>query len=132
MKYLVFLLLLLTACGKNAPDFMQKPGVEAKKECPIYKKGQQLPIAKIAFEPQSLSLTKKDEDILSQVAEMQKRCGGFILIDGYQLAQEGKDYGLLRAGIVFKALEKKGTSERFMDFNPKTGEKTDVIISLKM
>ncbi len=132
MKYLVFLLLLLAACGQNSSDYMQKPGANAKKECPIYKKGHQLPIAKIVFEQQSLVLEAQEKSILAEVAEMHQRCGGVIVIEGYKLAQESENYGLLRAGVVFKELEKNRVPARFMEFNQKIGEKTDVVISLKM
>ncbi len=149
MKHLVFLLLILAACGQDTSDFMQKPGASAKTECPIYKKGQLLPIAKITFETELTSeekrleedlhpkaetflLTSQDQSILSEVAQMHYRCGGNIRIEGYRLTSEDKDYGLLRAGIVFKELEKNGVADRFMTFKQKAGEKTDVVISLQM
>ncbi len=132
MKYLIFLLFVLGACSQNRSDFMQKPGAEAKKECPLYKKERLLPIAKITFDVKSLTLTPQDQSILSEVAEMHRRCGGRILINGYRLSSEDEDYGLLRAGIVFKEIEKAGVASRFMRFNQKAGEKTDVVISLQM
>lgn len=132
MKYFVFSLLILTACSQDAYDFMQNPGANAKQECPIYKKGQLLPVAKITFDEQSLNLTAKDESILSEIVEMHYRCGGHVVIDGYRKATEASDYGLMRAAILSKELEKKGLSPRFMTFNPQAGEKTDAVISLQM
>ncbi len=132
MKYLIFLLLFLTACRQNTSDFMQVPGANATTECPLYKKGKILPIARITFEKQSIKLKEKDRSILSEVAEIHRRCGGNIVVNGYSLSSEDKDYGLLRAGVVFKELEKNGVSAPFMTFNQKAGEKIDVDVSLQM
>ncbi len=132
MKYFVFFLFILTACSQDKYGFMQNPGANAKTDCPIYKKGQLLPLAKITFDLQSLVLTDKDEDILSEIVEMHYRCGGHILIDGYKKAAEDSDYGLMRAAIISKELEKKGLNSRFMTFNPQAGEQTYAVISLQM
>ncbi len=131
MKKILLLLIFLSACAREDPDFMQAAGVDAKKECPIIKDGQTISVAKITFKKESLTLSSKDKNILSEVAEMYQRCGAQVLINGSSISAEPSDYGYLRAGIVFKELEKKRIHPNDMDFKQKNNATRDVIVSFK-
>lgn len=131
MKKIILPLIFLAACAQETPDFMQSAGANAKKECPIISSGQTVLVAKIIFDKQSLELSSKDQEILAEVADMYQRCGGKIVINGSNLSSEPADYGFLRAGVVFKELEKNRINPNVMDFKQQNNATRDVIVSFK-
>ncbi|MFV0432197.1 MAG: hypothetical protein ACK5MJ_08505 [Alphaproteobacteria bacterium] len=131
MKKILLFLVLLSACSQNSPDFMQVPGTQAAKKCPIIQKGQTVAVAKISFEAQSIKMPEDAQAILSEVAEMHRRCGGQILVNGSSLSAEPKDYGYLRAGLVYKELEKQRAIISYGKFTQKDNSTRDVTISFK-
>lgn len=131
MKKIILPLVFLAACTQETPDFMQSAGANAKKECPIISSGQTVSVAKITFDQQSLELASKDKEILGEVADMYQRCGGKIIISGSNSSAEASDYGLLRAGVVFKELEKNRVRPNVMDFKQKNNATRDVLVSFK-
>lgn len=131
MRGLFFLglLMLLSSCSHRA-DLSLYPSDLVAKNCPIYQKEQKINIAKITFETQSLSLDKKAKTLLEEVAEMSKRCRAFVDIKGYQQSSEPKDYGLLRAGVVAKEIEKQGVFQPYIKFSQSNNNnQAEVLIS---
>ncbi len=115
--YFLGLVILSCSCSSHLADLSLYPSTLAKKNCPIYQDKQKINVAKITFEAQSLTLDAKAKTLLEETAEMSKRCRSFIQITGYQQANEPKDYGLLRAGLVAKEIEKQGVFQPYMHFS---------------
>ncbi len=119
MRGLCFLglMILLCSCGAHQADLSLYPSDLVTKNCPIYQEKQKVHIAKITFEPHSLTLDSKAKALLEEAAEMSKRCRAFIDIKGHQKPNEPKDYGLLRAGLVAKEIEKQGVFQSYIHFS---------------
>lgn len=129
MRYFVFIFsfFLLSSC-QDAPSFSLNEVQAIEKRCPLYEEGSIVPVAKITFEDSSLTLDEEARKVIQNVALIYKRCQMPLELVGKQKSNEPKDYGLLRAGLVSKELEKAMVPQKDLDFSTSKEEATSVSI----